>query len=505
MCFQNTTMKKFLQIGFCAVVILFGVFLNRSYAATLIQQPLSTNSQTISADNSHSFMQGLGQTLAGYSVTGVQVWAKYNQSGIGLSMQECTNSDYGTTGSCSGSVSHSFTGTFNSSNTKVLNSFTIAAFVPSATKYLYIIYGGTGASFAHTIYGSATDVFSGGTCYKMGSGANVQCTGMSDTSFFVTGSLPAIGFISPTDGSAVTDFNNWSVSVGGSASNGDLFTVAYSFQSTTSTSCGVKCKDSAGTTYPQFADNLSGSFTLTNGYRGGEVPAAWNGVGNAVLVPKLQTLTVGNFYYAIVTRFNSAGVFQEQSSLISFAVTDGGYNVFANPDSYFAISSSTLASLQASLDTDCSNASSSIVSIFNASGTLQAVSCVFQRSANYALNLFILPHAWSKNVLSQQYEDFKGVFPFSIFFGLTDKFNAAVQDASSSPAQTLTYTWETPQLTSVNGSTTVASSTDSITFSNSTTLSDLLGRDVVILIFNAILLIAICVMMYLVYRIFFHH
>lgn len=503
-CTHNTTMKKFLQIGIFTALILFGVFFKTSYAATIAQQPINSASQTLSADNSHAFIQSFGQSLSGYSITGLQIWAKYNQTGIAPSFVECSNSDYGTTNTCSSATNHGVTGTYDSSNTKVLNTFTVTPFVVSATKYLYLSYGGTGAAFAHTIYGSSSNVVSTGECYKIGSGP-VACTGMADANYIITGTLPAMGFINPTDGSAVQDFNNWSITVGATATSGDLYIVSYSLQSSTSTSCGVKCKDSAGTTYPQFADNGDGSFTLTNGYRGGEVPAAWSGVGNGLQVPKFQTLIVGNFYYAIITHFNSSGVFIDQSGLIGFTITSGNYNVFANPDDYFSIASSTLSSLAGTLNTDCSNASSSIVSIFYSSGTLQAVSCVFQRSANYALSLFILPHEWSKNILQTQYEDFKGVFPFSIFFSLTDKFNAAVLNSSSSPATAVTYTWETPRQIGVNGSIITASSSDSITFSNSTTLSDLLGRDVQILIFNAILLIAIAIMMYLTYRIFFHH
>lgn len=338
-----------------------------------------------------------------------------------------------------------------------------------------------------------------------------SCVSASDPWYTLSTKM---AFVTPTTGN-VQDFPYFVIDPGASATygnqvTGDYFIIKYS-DTQTATSSEYFSPTETQWGFPNFEyHTAAGSYSAQN----------YNVASGTLSFAKLEKLHTGTTYTAFIARYpQSNGSLLapvEYSDLLTFTVTSQNAAAFADADAWMGQASSTLDYLIALQAGTCDSASSTIVDVWNTGGTMQAFSCVITRSVNFGINLILLPHSWTKGLLGQQYDEFKQVFPFSIFFGLTDRFLAATQSSTIATAQTLTYNWESPILYSFGGGHTggggatgnynvlVASSSDSITFSNSNTLSNTIGRDQVVMIMNAILLIAIMTMIYIIYRMFYH-
>jgi len=194
------------QIAKISVLVLsMGVlFISESvHAAVLLTQDISTASVTISGDNSHKFIQSLGQHPNVF-IGGLTITTKYNQEDAEIKILGCDNSTYGPTSTCTNPTDHLFINpVMDSTNIKTTQFFQLTTPFNPASQYLYIIYPGTGNAYAHTIYGSATDVIDG-ACYKIGSGAYAPCDGVADTAYtlYTVDVIPlqaqVYGFTSPS-------------------------------------------------------------------------------------------------------------------------------------------------------------------------------------------------------------------------------------------------------------------------------------------------------------------
>jgi len=216
----------------------------------------------------------------------------------------------------------------------------------------------------------------------------------------------------------------------------------------------------------------------------------------------LYTTSSANVWYAIITHLDSDFRLIEQSSVIAFSVgsTNGEYVALQT-----AVNNASSALLLARdrVEADCSSASSTISQVWNTAGTAQGLSCVFQRSIEFGLRLFLFPHDFSKTIIANQYWSFKRVFPFSIFFKLSDGVSGAVSDQSLGTAKSWTFTFEEPVYIGVGGGIT-PSSTTLIVMSDENTLTGILGFTVVDLLFNGLLTILTISLMFILYKLMFH-
>lgn len=506
-------MKRIFQLSLLLIIpLFFGAYISHASAALLYAQDLSSTTATPNttalgtgnASNLHAF-QKLGTGLAGTVATTTIYLSDSGGLGAIVPQIRILCFDDATYASVNAGCSSSAVNmpAENGSAKHLVSTATPIAL--DGTKYYGIGVGCSSGCSGGTnpnllTYGSNSEIYLYGdftTAYNI-----------TDLYFTIEGTPAPLGFVTPTNGYSGIDFANWVVNIGNYAVNGDYYFVAFSKVNTTSTSC-VTCIDASGTHFTQFADS-------TGFHTSGSVYGEYNNTTALTLqIPKLEALRLNTTYYAILTHFDTNGDYVEQTSVITFTITSLNPDVYAQLDDYFYVASSTLSDIQAKYATTCDNASSSIPAIWATDGTIQAFGCMITRTAEFGINLFVLPHQWTKGLLGQQWEDFKHVFPFSIFFDLTDTFASKLSNTSSSPALAVEFNWETPTLFSGGASggggasgsynVLIASSTDTITFSNSDTLTNLLGREIVIMLMNGILIIALITMMYIIWRLFFHH
>lgn len=125
-----------------------------------------------------------------------------------------------------------------------------------------------------------------------------------------------------------------------------------------------------------------------------------------------------------------------------------------------------------------------------ASSTLQEIGCEL-RAAGFALmKFFVVPGQSSTAFLISSYEDFQEVFPFSIFFSLTDL--AYEETSSTSTAGSVTIPWPSE----IGGGSVVV-------FGTSTALKTITSNAFASTLFNAILLIAVFAFGYAIFKIIF--
>lgn len=301
--------------------------------------------------------------------------------------------------------------------------------------------------------------------------------------------LLGFGFIYPTNGlENITDFAHWEVAAGNLVSRGDIFWVDYSQNSATTTS----------------VTSLGDSIVIFSATSTWSDPNTFTDPTSDFLIQKNRQLANG-VWYAMLFHYDSNLHFIEQTEPIVFSVGQQNSTIYNFVQSINDLASTTLDNAITQMNTTCDNASTTITQVWQTYGTGEGLQCVFQRSLNFGLRLFIFPHSFSQEILKQQWEGFKTVFPFSAFFKITDTALTAINDQTLAPAKSVEYTWETPRLLSANGvSVLTASSADTITFASSSTLESLIGASTVLILFNGILLLAILWSLYIIYRLLFH-
>jgi hypothetical protein len=112
-------------------------------------------------------------------------------------------------------------------------------------------------------------------------------------------------------------------------------------------------------------------------------------------------------------------------------------------------------------DVDCSQYDAG--SLFS-TAVLPALGCFFQKGLVAAVDLIVLPHDAPKQYLTDSFGLFKNVFPFSVFFSLTD--TVISQTASGTTVYSNDLRLDLPML--FNG--------DKIAIMNSSTLSGIIGQ-----------------------------
>lgn len=282
---------------------------------------------------------------------------------------------------------------------------------------------------------------------------------LGDLYFRTNGDVPrTINLDFPIASSTMQDFQNWRVT-GTNLDIGDSIRILYGTQASNTSETGISLFEDRYTWsyFSPFADN----FPIT----------------------KTQTLyyppqdTVGWVAYARV--YTSSSVLLAQSDVVYFNI--------GTPSS----------------EIDCSAFSTALFT----STTMEGFFCHVKKTSydvfNWLIDAIFVPDKIATNIIDSQYQSFKMAFPFSVFYSITGAVSSSI--SSTTPAQSVVYTLETPRQIGVSGAVLTASSTDDITFSSSSTLESFIGEDLQIILFNGILLMAIIGAMYISYKFLFHH
>lgn len=306
----------------------------------------------------------------------------------------------------------------------------------------------------------------GCTFYISGSIWHCTNTDLADLYFTVNDSN-FISFSEITDGGTYSDFSYWTVDFMSTSTN-PIVKINYSRQSDPDTI---------------FTDTRAWAIPLTNtGFQILKSQALW-----------FPPLTYNSQWYA------QAFLYLSDGSTIIASTTQIGFTVNgAETVTYSPSSTTSYGNVSTTLDFDYDT-----ITCSEDVGFWGGLGCNLRKAGIWILQAIFVPSKLTTNFMSNTFGEFKTVFPFSIFFKVTDTALSAI--GTEETPQSVIYTLETPRLNSISGSTIYSSSTDSITFSNANTLSDILGEDLITMLFNAILLVAIIAMIIIVYKKFIHH
>lgn len=301
-----------------------------------------------------------------------------------------------------------------------------------------------------------------------------QFSGDQELSIRFRGPYTQIGFNTLTNGGTYADFSNWSVGLGYPANNS---VIKVSYYTT----------GNASTTY----NDQSVWFPPLS--------------SSAFIIPKSQPLWHAP-YVSSINWVASVAIYDPTGTTIVASSSPIGFIINATaPISYTPTSTTPYATATSTASFQFGNVDCTVSTGWFDVPTGEGWYCILRKSGAWLFQSLFVPSNLSTDYMRNTYADFEQVFPFSIFFKITNTLSAGIADTSLGSAKSVVYTFESPRLYSVTGAVIYATSTDSITFSQSTTLASLIGADIVLLLFNGILMVAILVMIYLIYRMFFHH
>lgn len=462
-------MNKKFQISILVLSLLafFGVS-NFAYASGVFaSQLLNSDSQNFLNDATHTYVQGIGFAVSA-TIEQVDFYFKQDSGGVrNLTVRGCDNDDYTSTGTCTNMVSYSSNEQTTANSTKTLYEFTFTdAYFEN--QYLYILILSCGGVSNCTLYGSNSDVFADGEFAILASGTET----LADLYFNVY-TTQEIGFNTLTDGGTYSDFENWDLSLGSPPINA-VVEVLYLQNGTT-----YGFRDRA-TWYPPYSQT---SFQVPKSTPLWKVPYNFDTQWSA------RAYLYDTDGETVIASTNE----------ITFTI-NGAVATTYTPSSttpYATVSSTTEFSYQ---NIDCT-----IDTGWTGVPTAKGWECILRKSGSWLFQLIFVPSTVSTNFLSSAYSEFKTVFPFSIFFSITDTLTSAIGDEDLVASQDITYTWESPRLISPSGSVLTASSSDNITFSSDTTLSSIIGASLQNTLFNGLLLLFIIASVYGIYKLFVHH
>jgi len=263
------------------------------------------------------------------------------------------------------------------------------------------------------------------------------------------------------DGQTYADFDAWSVNLNGTVATGYYVKVFYA---------------PAGDESNLNID--SATWQIPYATQGFQIPKSrilWD-----------ATNAEGNVWGAQAILYNTDDEIVGQTETIIFQIDE------ALPFTYTPTSTSPYAPIGSvgAFDFDCAPYATS-----SWSDTLvDGLGCIMKKTAFTVSQFLFVPGQSSTGFIGTAYENFKGTFPFSIFFSINKTVQNAVTGFSSSSPSTLALTVAFPN-----------SATSSVTILNSTTLADH-GFSATVLNwwYNLILMGAILALAYGIFKIIYH-